>query len=81
MTDKEEFIAKILSLQGEIEQAVSSMPEPAWSKGVYEEGWDARQLLSHMASTSGTAGFVLRLAAAPTTGGLPAGFDNEAFNR
>jgi hypothetical protein len=38
------------------------------------------KLLSHMASTSGTAGFLLRLAAS-SSGELPAGFDNEAFNR
>ena len=43
MANKDEAVAKIESLQGEIEQAVTSMPEAAWTKGVYEDGWDARQ--------------------------------------
>jgi Mycothiol maleylpyruvate isomerase N-terminal domain len=81
MANKSEVIAKMQGLLAEIEQVVSDLPAGSWSKGIYEEGWDARQLLSHMASTSGTAGFLLRLGAASSSSELPAGFDNEAFNR
>jgi Mycothiol maleylpyruvate isomerase N-terminal domain len=81
MANKDEVVAKIESLQGEIEQAVTSMPEAAWSKGVYEDGWNAQQLLSHIASTTGSAGFLLRMGAAGSGGTVPAGFDNNPFNR
>ena len=67
-------------LQAKIEETVASMPEEDWSKGVYENGWNARQLLSHIASTSGTAGFILgmaRASSAPTLGGS---YDEDAFN-
>jgi mycothiol maleylpyruvate isomerase-like protein len=80
MANKDEVIAKMQSLEGEIEEAVSSMPEPAWAKGVYEGGWNARQLLAHMASTSGTAGFILGMARMSSAPNLGAGYDENAFN-
>jgi len=80
MTNKDEVVAKIESLQREIEQAVSSMPEPAWAKGVYEGGWNARQLLAHMASTSGTAGFILGMARTSSAPSLGGSYDENGFN-
>jgi Mycothiol maleylpyruvate isomerase N-terminal domain len=80
MANKDEVVGKIQKLQTEIEQAVSSMPEEGWSRGVYEGGWNARQILAHIASTSGTAGFILgmaRTSSAPTLGGS---YDENAFN-
>ncbi len=56
------------------------MAETAWSRGVYEDGWNARQILCHFASTSGVAGFLLgmgQMASPPNLGG---GFDENAFN-
>jgi hypothetical protein len=67
-------------LQDQIEQTVAAMPEAAWSKGVYEDGWNARELLAHMASTSGTAGFILGMARMPSAPSLGAGYDENAFN-
>ena len=67
-------------LQGEIDGTVSSMSEESWSRGVYESGWNARQLLSHIASISGTAGFVLSMARMPSAPSLGAGFDEDGFN-
>ncbi len=80
MSSKEEVVGVIEKLLGEIEQAVASMPEERWSKGVYEGGWNARELLCHIASTSGVAGFALAMAQMPSPPGLGDGFDNDAFN-
>jgi len=66
--------------QGEIEQTVAQMPEQAWSEGVYEDGWNARQILCHIASMSGTAGFAVGMARLPSPPGLGAGFDENTFN-
>jgi hypothetical protein len=80
MPTKDKIIDRMQELQGQIEQAVSSMPEEAWTKGVYEGGWNAREILAHMAATSGTAGFLLgmaRMSSAPTLGGT---YDENTFN-
>ena len=65
MASKDQIIAKMQDLQGQIERVVADMPDDAWSKGVYEGGWDAQQILAHIASVSGPAGFILNLAKAP----------------
>jgi hypothetical protein len=83
MASKDEIVARIQDVQGQIEQAVDAMPEQAWSTGVYEGGWNAKQVLAHMASMSGIASFVLNMAnvqAAAAGGGLGANFDIDAFN-
>ena len=72
MANKDQIVAKMQDLQRQIEQTVTAMPEAAWSKGVYEGGWNPRQLLAHMASTSGTAGFILGMARMPSAPSLPA---------
>jgi hypothetical protein len=80
MATKTQIIDRMQALQREIEQAVSTIPEEAWARGVYEGGWNAREILAHMASTSGTAGFLLgmaRMSSAPTLGGS---YDENAFN-
>lgn len=80
MANKDDVVRKMRELQGEIEGTVSSMSEESWSRGVYESGWNARQLLSHIASMSGTAGFVLSMARMPSAASLGAGFDEDGFN-
>lgn len=80
MASKDQIIARMQDLQGQIEEAVRSMPEHAWSRGIYEGGWNARELLAHMASTSGTAGFILGMARRPSAPNLGAGYDENAFN-
>ena len=80
MANKDQIVAKMQDLQSQIEQAVAAMPQESWSKGVYEGGWNARQLLSHVASTSGTAGFVLGMARMPSAPNLGGGYDENSFN-
>jgi hypothetical protein len=83
LASKDQIMAKMQDLQGQIERVVADMPDDAWSKGVYEGGWDAQQILAHIASVSGPAGFILNLAKAPAGGGggVPSGFNIDDFNR
>lgn len=62
---KEEIEEAIRRLEKEVEELVSALPESAWDKGVYENGWTAKQLLCHLASTSGAAGYLVSLASSP----------------
>ena len=80
MATKDQIVAKMQDLQSEIEHLVASMPHAAWSAGIYEGGWNAHQILAHMASTSGTAGFILGMARMPTAPNLGAGYDENTFN-
>lgn len=78
--EKRDVIDAIRSAQQEVERLVSSAPESAWSKQAYEQGWNAKQLLCHIASTSGIAGFLIGMAKGPGSGGMGADFDIDAFN-
>jgi hypothetical protein len=85
MASKDEIRSKMDELLQGIEATASSLPESAWSTVIYENGWTARELLAHMASTSGTAGFLLAMAGAPSGEGAPgaglgANFDVDGFN-
>lgn len=82
VTTKQDVLDAIDSFVQEIEDVAGRLAESDWDGGVYENGWNARQLLCHIASTAGIAGFVLTLARAPVAAGVntAAGYDNEAFN-
>ncbi len=77
---KTDIIEVIRNTQNEVEKLVSSAAESAWSKPAYEQGWNAKQLLCHIASTSGVAGFLVGMAKAPGSGGMGAEFDVDAWN-
>ncbi len=77
---KTDIVEVIRNTQEEVEKLVSSAAESAWSKPVYEQGWNAKQLLCHIASTSGAARFLIGMAKAPGSGGMGADFDIDAFN-
>lgn len=77
---KTDIIDVIRGTQGEVEKLVSSAVESAWSKPAYDQGWNAKQLLCHIASTSGVAGFLVGMAKAPGSGGMGADFDVDAWN-
>ncbi len=81
MASKNDIVSTMEKLQQEIEQAASALPPSGWSKGIYENGWNARQILCHMASTSGMTGFIFNMAKAPAgSGGMGANFDIDSFN-
>lgn len=82
VTTKEDVLAAMDEFIADVEALAESVTEERLEAGVYENGWNARQLLCHIASTSGIAGFVLTLARTPATAGMGggAGFDNDAFN-
>lgn len=80
MANREDAIACLKNIRSEIDEVASGVDAEAWSAQTYEDGWTARDLLSHIASTSGTAHFILMLANVGG-GGPPADFDNDAFNR
>lgn len=77
--NKESLIEAIRNVQSEVERLVASMPESAWAASAYE-GWSARQLLCHVASTSGVTGFLVNMARSPGSGGMGADFDQDAWN-
>jgi hypothetical protein len=77
---KTNIIDVIRGTQDEVEKLVSSAAETAWSKPVYDQGWNAKQLLCHIASTSGVAGFLVVMAKAPGSDGMGADFDVDAWN-
>jgi len=78
--EKTDIIEVIRNTQDEVQKLVSSAAESAWSKPAYDQGWNARQLLCHIASTSGVAGFLVGMAKAPGSGGMGADFDVDAGN-
>lgn len=78
---RDDVIAELKSVQRDVEKLVETTPEGAWTKGVYENGWDARQVLGHLAAMSGVANFVIMMAQAPGSGmGAGGAFDIDAFN-
>jgi hypothetical protein len=77
---KADIIEVIRGTQGEVEKLVSAAAESAWSKAVYDQGWNAKQLLCHIASTSGVGAFLINMAKAPGSGGMSADFDVDAWN-
>jgi len=82
VTTKEDVLAAMDGFLADVEALCSDVSESKWETGVHENGWNAKQLLCHMASTAGVAGFVLTLARAPVPPGMGGGegFDNDAFN-
>jgi len=83
MTTKEDVLEALQGLQSAVEELVETLPESEWERGVYENGWNAKQILAHMASTVGIASFVLTLARTGPVVSRREGdseFDNDAFN-
>ncbi len=79
---KSDIVKSMRNQQQEIEQLARSLPETAWSKGVYETGWNAKQLLCHLAESPGVAGFLLGFAKAPPSESGSAGpaMDIDVWN-
>lgn len=82
ITKKQDLLDAMDEFAQTLDDVVARVPEAKWESGVYENGWNAKQLLCHVASTAGVAGFVLTLARSPVAVGAGGddGFDNDAFN-
>ena len=76
---KNEVISAIRESRQQIEEAALSLPETAWSTGVYENGWTAKQLLCHLAADASLASVQITVAKARSPGPGPS-FDQDAFN-
>ena len=82
MPDKNDVIACLKNVRDEIVALVDGASPDAWSSPTYEDGWTAKDVLAHVASTCGPASFMLAMAQAPAGGSAGGGsFDGEAFNR
>lgn len=81
MADRAAVIARMQRARDEIADLVASASHEAWANPAYENGWTAKDLLAHIASTCGSASFLLTMS--QVSGGAPgdAAFDGEAFNK
>jgi Mycothiol maleylpyruvate isomerase N-terminal domain len=79
MATREEILAALEEQKALVSRLVSSTPTDGWSAGAHENGWNARELLSHVATTSRVGGFVMAMANVPATS-IPATFDQDDFN-
>ena len=79
---KNDIVTAMRQQLHEIEQLALSLPDAAWTRGVYENGWNAKQLLCHLAESSGVAGFLVGFAQVPPSGssGSGAAFDIDVWN-
>jgi uncharacterized protein (TIGR03083 family) len=80
MATRADVLARLAATRDEITALVEGTPESAWSGTTYE-GWTCHDLLAHIASTSGPAGFILMMAKAGPPGGGGTAFDQDAFNK
>ena len=85
ISNREELIAALQEDSEEFQEAVSRLPDEAFERGVYEQGWNARQLLAHIAAIEWTYPRLIERAEqraagddAPQGGG--GGFDMDAYN-
>jgi hypothetical protein len=77
---KEDIVAAIRESHGEIERTALSLSDAALGSGVYESGWNAKQLLCHLAAGGGFAAFMISFAQMPPSAGAGDNFDLDAFN-
>lgn len=81
MPAKSDVIECLKTARDDLVAIAERAGETAWENATYgDDGWNCRQLLYHLASTSAPAGFVLAMSKLPAGSG-GAAFDGEAFNR
>ena len=81
MASKRGIIEGIRQVQAEAERIAAEMPEDAWDKGVYENGWNAKQILCHVALSANVPAFLIAAANSPEPAKMPGGGDNlDDFN-
>ncbi|MCH7484855.1 MAG: DinB family protein [Chloroflexi bacterium] len=76
MASKDGIIEGIRQVQAEAARIASAMPEDAWDKGVYENGWNARQILCHVALSANVPAFLIAAANSPEPAKMPGGSGN-----
>jgi uncharacterized damage-inducible protein DinB len=79
MGDKERILETIQASRQQLEEAVAAMPKDAWTKGVHENGWNAKQLLCHLACGS-PAGFIIGMAGRSSESAGSGTVDAAAFD-
>ena len=80
---REELLAALREDAARLPEAVGALGEAELSRGVYENGWNARQLLAHLAAIEWTYPRLIERAEAATGGvdGSSGGtFDMDAYN-
>ncbi len=85
MNGSRESLIEALIQDGEtLERAMSELPAEAFERGVYEQGWNARQLLAHIAAIEWTYPRLIERVERRSTGdGSTEGggdFDMDAYN-
>lgn len=81
--NKDEVIEALESDTAAVRYAVAGRRPGDWDAGVYENGWNARQLLAHLAAIEWTYPKLIeraRQAAAPSDG-AGGSFDMDAYNQ
>ena len=82
---REDLIAALQADSEEFQEAVAQLPVEAFERGVYEQGWNARQLLAHIAAIEWTYPRLIERAEQRAAGddvpqGGGGGFDMDAYN-
>ena len=62
---KDELISKLRASGEEAASKIRAVPDNAWDQGRYENGWNARQILAHVASIEWTYPRLLDVARQP----------------
>src|SRR3954452_13850485 len=63
--NKQELIAKLRTNADDALTKLRTVPDDAWQQGRYENGWNARQILAHVASIEWTYPRLIDLAKQP----------------
>ena len=71
MATKSGIIEGIRQVQAEAMRVASAMPDDAWDKGVYENGWNAKQILCHVALSANVPAFLIAAANSPEPAEMP----------
>lgn len=85
VSSREALISALQQDSDAFQRAVTQLPEEAFEQGVYEHGWNARQLLAHIAAIEWTYPRLIERAEQRARGedtqqGGGAGFDMDAYN-
>lgn len=62
---EQDIVQAYRNAQQQAEELVASATESAWSRGAYEQGWNAKQLLCHLADSCNVARFLIAYAQDP----------------